>query len=307
MKRLRRTAIAAAVWSWRVRRSFRRRPPETLNEKITYKMATDRRSLLTIFADKYAVRAYVEDRIGPAVLPELYAVVSDPRDLPLDALPSRCVVKPTHGSGAVLLMDDRVPLEVTVPPLQPNRYWQRTSARVNPAHLASQAFFDLADAWLGANYWRSGGAVTEWAYRTVPPRLIVEELLDDGRLGVPNDYKLWVFAGRVAFVQVDIDRFTGHRRSLHRPDWSPIDARINYAQPDELPPRPAQLDDLVRMAETLAAGIDFVRVDLYEFGKRVMFGELTNYPEAGRARMEPEAVLSELASGWQPRQVGHRR
>jgi hypothetical protein len=299
-KRLRRSPLAATIWSWRVRRSFRDRPPATLNEKITYKMAVDRRTVLTTFADKFAVRAYVDERLGPGFLPALYAIVRDPRDLPLGDLPPRCVVKPTHGSGAVLIVDDRVSPDVPVPGLHPHRYWQRMSGRINPAQLASSAFLELADAWLRANYWRSAGVVTEWAYRNVPPQLIVEELLDDGQGQAPNDYKLWVFEGKVGFVQVDLDRFTGHRRSLHLPDWSPIVARINYDPPDELPPRPTQLDELVRVAEALSGGIDFVRVDLYVLGDRVVFGELTNYPEAGRARVEPEAVLAELAGRWRP-------
>jgi hypothetical protein len=38
---------------------------------------------------------------------------------------------------------------------------------------------------------------------------------------------------------------------------------------------------MISIAERLSDGVDFVRVDLYDLGDRVVFGELTNYPRQG--------------------------
>ena len=38
---------------------------------------------------------------------------------------------------------------------------------------------------------------------------------------------------------------------------------------------------MVRIAEALGAETDFVRVDLYDLGDRIVFGELTNTPNGG--------------------------
>ena len=44
---------------------------------------------------------------------------------------------------------------------------------------------------------------------------------------------------------------------------------------------------MIRIAETLGAETDFVRVDLYDLGDRVVFGELTNTPNAGKNCRRP--------------------
>jgi hypothetical protein len=45
--------------------------PQTFSEKVLYRKLFDRRGMLTQFADKYAVRAYVEEKLGPEILPAL--------------------------------------------------------------------------------------------------------------------------------------------------------------------------------------------------------------------------------------------
>ena len=54
---------------------------------------------------------------------------------------------------------------------------------------------------------------------------------------------------------------------------------------------------MLEIAEALGAGVDFVRVDLYCLERRVVFGELTNYPLAGRAAFEP-AEFDRWLGGW---------
>lgn len=285
-------------WSRHQRREFRSRRPVTLNEKIRYRMAVDRRGILTLLADKFAVRDYVSSCVGPEILTSVFAIMSDPRDIPWDALPSRYVIKATHGSGATIVVDDREPLTSTLPLPDPSHPWG-VLARVHPSRVERLEVEDLANSWLASNYWRFHG-VTEWAYRDVPPRLVVEELLDDGRGNIPPDYKFWCFNGRVSFIQVDLDRMHDHRRSLHLPDWRLIDGQIHYPLPEVAPERPARLRELIEVAEALAAGLDFVRVDLYSLIDRVVFGELTNYPGIGREIMTPEAIFTQFAEGWDP-------
>ena len=81
--------------------------PITFNEKVLHRILFDRRALLTQLADKAAVRSYVEERLGPEILPKLYYLTSRPDTIPFDELPDRFVVKPTHGSGWVQLVTDK--------------------------------------------------------------------------------------------------------------------------------------------------------------------------------------------------------
>src|SRR3954468_23432746 len=86
--------------------------PRTFNERILRRKVFDGRPILTQLADKYAVRSYVAQRLGLEILPKVYCVTSDPAAIPFAELPSRFVVKPTHGSGWVRLVLDKTALDV---------------------------------------------------------------------------------------------------------------------------------------------------------------------------------------------------
>ena len=58
------------------------------------------------------------------------------------------------------------------------------------------------------------------------------------------------------------------------------------------------MGELIDVAERLARETDFVRVDLYAAGDRVVFGELTNYPDAGRANFDPASFDDDLGRWW---------
>ena len=100
--------------SWVQRRQFQLnfgRPlnvnhPETFNEKLHWLMRNDRRPVVTQCSDKFAVRDYVRDRVGASYLTKLYGVWDDPGTMDFSTMPSRYVLKTTHGSGQNILVPD---------------------------------------------------------------------------------------------------------------------------------------------------------------------------------------------------------
>ena len=88
----------------RAARLWRTRHPRTFREKVRYKMLRDHRTLVVTFADKAAVRDYVAGVIGPEFLPHAHAILDDAAELAGVALPEAYVVKPTHGSGAAIVV-----------------------------------------------------------------------------------------------------------------------------------------------------------------------------------------------------------
>ena len=68
--------------------------PRNFTEKVFWRSLFDKRPILRKFADKYAARCFVEERLGPDLLPKLYHLTEDPKTIPFDALPERFVVKP---------------------------------------------------------------------------------------------------------------------------------------------------------------------------------------------------------------------
>lgn len=58
--------------------------------------------------------------------------------------------------------------------------------------------------------------------------------------------------------------------------------------PEAVVQMPCNLDEMIVLAEKLAVGIPFLRVDLYNVSGRIYFGELTLYPAGGFGRYTPD-------------------
>jgi hypothetical protein len=243
--------------------------PRTYTHRLFLKMARDRNPLLQRTADKFGLRGFVEERLGPGYLPELFAVLDSPEQLPGLELPVRYVVKATHGSGmTAFVMTDNAETRAAI------------AAR--------------ARRWMAYRYWRKNG---EWCYRDVRPRLIIEEFLDAGGGTIPPDWKWLCFGGRAELVQVFFDRFRNQTRSFFDPTGTPVDLS-RYYPPGPPIALPASFAAMRGVAERLAQGFDFVRVDLYTLGDRIVVGEMTHYPTAGNKRFEPPEWDLKLGALW---------
>jgi TupA-like ATPgrasp len=245
-------------------------PPRTYSEKILYRKLFDRRPYLTRTSDKYAVRAYVREKLGMDLFPEIYHLTADPRTIPFDTLPDRYVVKPTHGSGWIRLVPD--------------------GRAVDRGELVR-----VCDAWLAQDYSRRRD---EWFYHDIPRRIIVEEYLGDDADRSPPDYKLLVFNQQVRVIQVDTDRRGLHRRNFFDAAWNELDirdVREHGVAPVEKPPL---LGEMIRCAEALAEDTDMVRVDLYAVKGRIYFGELTHTPGSGLSPLRPRIWDARWGAWW---------
>jgi glutathione synthase/RimK-type ligase-like ATP-grasp enzyme len=182
-------------------------------------------------------------------------------------------VKPTHGSGWVRVVHDKDALD--------------------RAELVR-----VCRKWLDSDYYTF---LREPQYKGIPRRIMIEEFIDDGTGSSPRDYKFFVFGGHVQLVQIDGDRFSGHRRSLYTRDWQDTGARFNYERIETPVPKPPHFDLMVQIAEQLSDGMDFIRVDLYDTERQVYFGEMTATPGGGQDRFEPAAMDEILGNLWSRR------
>lgn len=287
-----RRAIQEWKWSHDGRRALTvPRRPRTFNEKVRFKMTSDRRPLLATLSDKLRTREYVARVIGPDVLGELYLVTGDPEEVRRESLPREMAVKAAHASGGCVLVAESAPRDRALP--EPPAGWARFL--VHPDSVDWDRLRGLCGEWLGRRY-----GFWEWGYRDLPARVLAEELLQDGG-GVPRDFKLFTFHGRVRLVEVDFDRYSDIRRTLYTPDWRLVPVRFKYPRGPEAP-RPDVLGEMIELAERLAAPLDFLRVDFYVIGSRIVVGELTSYPGAGASLVDPAEFDLELGSWWsQPR------
>ena len=282
------------VADWRCSRVTKN--PVTFNEKIRYRIAHDRRPILTMFADKVAMRDYVTERVGAEYLTESYGVYSDAAVIEWDLFPREYVLKATHGSGGVIVVSDTAPEEARLPASMHRLDWGRYFVR--PEQAVPAVMEQMAARWLTMNYEYALHRLPEWCYRDIPPRILVEELLP-GTGGQPaEDWKCFVFDGETRMLAIEIDRYTDHREEMVWRDGSRIPLRWLYDAPDAPTELPANFDALLEIADALGRGIDFVRVDLYNLDGRIIVGELTNYPNAGQAAFADERWDREFGSFW---------
>lgn len=250
--------------------------PRTFNERVLRRKVFDQRPILTRFADKCAVRQYVADRLGSDILPKVYCVTNDPAALPFADLPDRFVVKPTHGSGWVRIVLDKAALDI-------------------------QELITTCNRWLATSYY---DVVHERQYRRITPRIMVEEFIDDGSGSAPMDYKFYVFHGKVHLIQIDGSRFTRHQCALYDRHWRDTGTRVQLEPFESHVREPVNFELMLQAAEKLGDGLDFIRVDLYDIGSRVYFGEITATPGAGLARFDPVTMDEHLGQLWGRRPAG---
>jgi hypothetical protein len=270
-------------------------PLVTFNQKLVYKMAHDRRPILHTFADKYAARKFISQRVGATYLPALLAVVGPGREIPWTLLPKEFVAKSTHGSGASVIVFELADADARLPSNDESIEWGRFQVR--PENLVYRDLQSLCNRWMTLGYEWTPGGHPEWAYRGIRRRVAFEEFLHGETGGIPVDFKFFVFDGK-CIVVMDDDRSNGHHRDVFTPSWERLPVRFNYPNSQEPMPAPATLPEMVQVAEALGQGLDFVRVDLYDIAGRVYVGELTNYPDAATGRFEPASFDEWLGSHW---------
>ena len=273
-------------------RLARNQRPRTFTEKVRYKMLRDRRALIVTFADKAGVREYVADRVGAEYLPVAYGIFDDPDELLDIDLPNRYVIKPTHGSGAGIVVSPAARADATLPEAQ----WSWVYRHVRCVAATRPELAAIARHWMSQLYGQ--GPNREWAYGSVPRRIIIEEMLEGPDGAIPDDYKLFVFHGRCQYIQVDSGRFDDRTQDFYLPSWEHLPMSGGPAWIDPPRDRPERLDEMIGLAEKLGAETDFVRVDLYHLPDRVVFGELTSYPAGGDSPFEPESFNAEFGSHW---------
>ena len=250
------------------RRLLHLHPPRSFSEKVVWRLLNDRRDELKWTCDKLAMKeriAALETAARP--VPTVWSG-TDLRELDHVELPERWVLKPNNRSARVHFGEGRPDTEAL----------SAKTAR-----------------WLDQE---TDPNLREWAYEFAQPVFIVEPWIGGVTFhDVPADYKLYLFDGDVAMVQVHSGRGGDHRVDHFGQDWSPIAART--LAPSDIPPaRPERLDDLVAAASSIARGFDFMRVDFYIVGDTLYFGETTPYPGSGLRPIHPYSYDRELGARW---------
>ncbi|WP_372773172.1 ATP-grasp fold amidoligase family protein [Mangrovibacterium sp.] len=243
--------------------------PTTFNAKLIWLNLYDRKPEYAYFVDKYTAREYIRRRIGEQYLNDLYGVYDRVDAIDFSKLPDSFVLKATHGSGWVIVCNDKSKLDVEAARREMN-------------------------SWLNQNFYDLYG---EWVYKDLKPRIICEKFLHNKNESGLTDYKFYCFHGIPRFVQVDMDRGTNHTRTYFDLFWKRIHFELGGCPArDEEIPCPETFDEMLRIVRILCHGFKFIRVDLYEVEGQLIFGELTLFSGNGMLNFSPKSFDTKIGS-----------
>ena len=228
--------------------------PKTYNDKINWIKLNHRDPLLTTMVDKYLVKKYVADIIGEEYIIPTLGVWDKFEDIDFDSLPNQFVLKCTHDSGGLVICKDKSKFN-----------FKSAKKKINKS--------------LKRNYY---DYVREWPYKNVKPRIIAEKFISDSSGGL-IDYKTYNINGKFIMTMVCLDRHTGETKFYFMSkDWKHlVYTKASQKKPDFMMEKPASIDKMSELAEKLAVGLPFARVDFYDVDGHPYFGEITFFSDGG--------------------------
>lgn len=241
--------------------------PRRYTEKLQWQKLYDRNPLYHVLADKAEVKRHVASLIGKEHVVPTLGVWNSVSGIDWDSLPEKFVLKCTHDSGSAVICRDK------------SSFDREAACR------------KLKDA-MRRNFYRR---MREWAYKGVKPRIIAEQFLE----GEINDYKFFCFGGRPEIMFVATERFNAASETkfdFFDMEWNHLDIRNGHPNAAVPPARPACFDEMKRLAARLSEGIPQVRVDFYEVGGKVLFGEYTFYHWGGFMPFDPDSADEMMGS-----------
>lgn len=249
--------------------------PVDLNEKINWLKFNTDTSIWTKLADKYMVREFVKERVGEQYLVPLLGVWNSAKDIDFSTLPDSFVLKPNNGAGTVLVIKDK-------------------------SEIDEVEIRNTVSKWLKTKF---GLLQAEPHYLRIKPLIIAESVLKEENHISSSliDYKIWCFDGTVFGTWCCFNREMFHADTewhdldwKFRPEWSVFSSY--YKNGKGVVPRPQNYEEMLEIASKLSIGFPQVRVDLYNIGGKIYFGEMTFTSAGGHMNFYSDELLKIMGS-----------
>jgi hypothetical protein len=243
----------------------------TYTEKMQWEKIYDKNPIKTTLTDKYAVREWVEGKIGKEYLIPLIGVWDSFDNIDFDLLPKQFVLKTNHGTGTNLIVKDKYKINM------------RRAKR-------------MFDDWMKTDYAFTNSL--QLHYRDIKRKIIAEKYLETN-LGELQDYKFLCFDGKPCFCWVDLGRYSKHTRTVFDMNWKLQPwTQASYGIANYDIPMPKNFDMMIDIANILSKGFSHVRVDLYNIDGKIYFGEMTFTNGSGLDPIIPKEYDKVLGDYW---------
>lgn len=239
--------------------------PKTFSEKLQWLKLYDRRPEYTIMVDKVKAKEYVASKLGDEYIIPTLGVWDDPDKIDFNALPDRFVLKCNHNSGLGM-------------------YICKDKSKMDVEKVKEELRKGLAQDYFINN--------REWPYKDVPRRILAEKFIDPvpGMNDLP-DYKFFCFDGEVKALFIATDRQNPNEElkfDYFDADFNHLPFLQGHDNAKITPQKPRNFELMKKAAAQLSKGIPQVRIDFYEVGDKVLFGELTFFHFSGFMPFRPE-------------------
>ena len=252
--------------------------PKRYTEKLQVYKMQHRDPLMGICVDKYDVREYVSKVGLSSILNDCYGIFNTAEDINFEKLPNKFVAKTTDGTGGN------------------NVYICKDKSTEDIGKIRQ-----LLNSWLGVKDYNAG---REWPYTQIKrSRIIVEKLIEsDNTEGDLPDYKFFCFNGEVFCSYMtkgySLDHLSAQMGFFDR-DFNLLNVtRTDYLPIRNQPDKPKNYELMVNYAELLSKPFPHVRVDFYNVGGKIIFGELTFFTASGYMQFIPDTFDLEMGKAF---------
>lgn len=243
--------------------------PKSFNEKLTWLKLHDKHPEYSGLVDKYEVKQYIADKIGPQYVIPTLGIWDNAEDIDFDKLPDKFVLKITSDSGGLVICRDKSKLNY--------KKTVRIMKKAQKRHFYAEN--------------------REYPYLDVRPRIIAEQYMETEPDKSLNDYKFFCFDGEVKIMFVATGRPVDTRFDFFGLDFNHLPFKQGHPLADKPLKKPECFEEMKAVAQILSQGFRHVRVDLYEIDGKVYFGELTFFHFSANMPFEPEEWDYKMG-GW---------
>lgn len=253
--------MVAQMFYWKIGYYPNIENPRTFSEKVLWLKLYYKDPRITICADKYNSKKYIEDVLGNGYTASVIKKYDNVCDIDLSELPDRFVLKVNWCTGYNIIVTDK--------------------EKVNLDEI--KAKLDMWKLPWKSSYYGS----FNWGYKDMKPVVFAEEYLD-----IPNnntEYKMFCFNGKVNFTLVELDYFgKSPMRGYYDREWNELPFKIDKIKKAEEVKKPSSYDEMIKLADKLAEPFPYVRIDFYDIKGKLYIGEMTFYSGGGFSRIIPE-------------------
>lgn len=240
--------------------------PQSYNEKLLWLALHYKHPDHKIASDKALAKDWIGERVGYKHVVPLIGAYDNVNDIDFDSLPQRFVVKANEGWGAneVILVQDKRKIDI-------------------------DQLKAVISTWLypWSSYYYNNMCITD--EKPEKPLIVIEEFLEIGDNQYLDDYKFYCCNGKVKFSMIVKERGSKNQsRTFVDRDWNVLPFRRAGKFSSTAPEKPANLEKMYEMAETLCKDFPFVRIDFYNQDGEIFVGEMTFTPGLF-LRFEPKA------------------